>query len=72
MPFFIERPLSEMFKLVLWEAILLAIIIKVIESSNTRYCEEHDMEVCDYSKTDFYSILLILGYIFGKIIIQNL
>jgi hypothetical protein len=70
LPFFIERPLSKMFKLALWEAILLAIITKVLQSSNTRYCEEHDMEVCDYSKTDFYCILLILGYIFGKILLE--
>ena len=59
-----------MFKLLLWEAIMLSIMTNVMLSSRNRFCVENNIDICDYSKTDLHCCLIIIGYFIGKLIMK--
>ncbi len=57
-----------MFKLALWEVLMLFVILRVMLSSQTRNCNENNIDMCDYTNVILHNICIIFGYFLGKII----
>lgn len=54
--------------LCLWELILLIIILKVMISSQTLFCDEYNINRndCDYNSVGSKHFCFTIGYLFGK------
>jgi len=52
----------------LWELILLIIILKVMISSQTLFCDEYNISSndCDYNSVGSKHFCLTIGYLIGK------
>ena len=54
--------------LCLWELILLVIILKIMLSTQTSYCDEYNIKRndCDYKSVGLKHFCFTIGYLFGK------
>ncbi len=57
----------------LWELILLVVILKIMISSQTLFCDENniDRNDCDYNTIGSKHFCLTIGYLIGKIFFTN-